>query len=295
MEKHRLRLFRRLATGLVLFSLAGGWASDARAAIAYAFAEQTISNLSISPAIVPTTAVTITTSDGATVNGSGTSRSDALDVLQTYLGGAPPAPENFFARYAPGNPPVSPTVPTDFTRGDAAVPVPSGVGNNASVVSESYLNAANGTRTSETATSAVNASFSFRLADGSSALAISYHYANDIFTYTDGAQFSSADYHFNITIKDSTGAVIFSSSTPETNLSLVAPPPGGEIIRSGDQTVSTSPTLLAAGATYTLVFSIVSDTSVTAVPEPSVMAMLGVGGVFGLGYYRRSRRARAAA
>jgi len=288
-----MRLFRQLAAGLTLLSLAGGWATSARAAIAYGFATQTISNLSISPTVTPTSAVTFTTQDGASVNGSGTTLFDALDVLQTYIGGVPPAPENFFARYAPGNPPVSPTIPSSFTRGDAAIPTPSGPMNTSSVVSESYLNAADGP-SSEGASSGLNASFSFTVAT-SSALSITYDYANRAFVYTDGGQNASSDYHFNITIKDAAGNIVFTSATGNTNLSLVAPPPGGEVIRTGSETVTTAPTLLTPGVGYTLIFSSTSQSGVRAVPEPSVFAMLGVAGVFGLGYYRKTRRVRAVA
>lgn len=292
MLKCLLRPARLLATGLAFLALAGGWVSTARADIAYGFAEQTISGLSITPTITPTSGVVTITQDSTTANGSGFSNSDPLDAAQAYQGGLPMAPPNFFARYAPGSPPVSPTTPPNFTRADVAIPVLMGPGNTSSVVSESYLNSAAGPPSRETGSSALLASLSFTIPT-SSALMIAYNFASDLFVITTGVGAASADYKFGITIKDAAGNIVFNSSTPNTNLGLVAPPQGGEVIRSGSETVTT-PTLLA-GTNYTLIFSSTADTSVQAVPEPSVTVMLGVAGLLGLGYRKfRSRSASRA-
>jgi hypothetical protein len=287
MEKRLRRLTRRLATALVALALVGGWAANARADIAYAFAEQTISALSISPAGTPVGGVSTFTQDSSTVNGSGISNSATLDAPQAYQGGAPPAPENLFTRYAPGSPPVSPTTPADFTRGDVVIASLAAATNSSSVVAESYLNSA--TPKTETGNGGLGASFSFRPTTAGP-LTITYSYSNDIFAFTTGSGSASANYHFDITIKDAAGTVVFNSATPETNLSLSAPPQGGEIIRSGTQSV-TSPSLLTT-TNYTVIFSSTAQSSVAAVPEPDVVALVGAGGALTLAVGAARRRAR---
>src|SRR4051794_12685832 len=119
-------------------ALAGvGVAPALRAAVIYSHATQTISNVTLSPT-VSTSNFSTFAQDAAIQNGSGIANSDPLDAPQAYLGGAPAAPQNFYARYAPGNPPVSPA--GNFTRGDS---ITSGTLAGAkSVIAESYLNTA---------------------------------------------------------------------------------------------------------------------------------------------------------
>src|SRR5206468_3492293 len=158
----------------------------------------------------------------ATSNGSGPATSDLLDAPQAFIGGSPPS--NFFARYATGNPPVSPA--GNFTRGDsliASLMAPS----SASTVSESFLS---GTASSTlTAGSSVAASLLFMTGATAGPLTIAYNYANDIFTFTSGAANVTAHYNFDITIKDLNGNVVFNSSTSNTNLTLASPPNGPEL------------------------------------------------------------------
>jgi len=233
--------------------LLGGWTTNLRAGIAYGFAEQTISNLTITPGITALGGVTTNTTDSATLNGSGSANSNALDVTQAYIGGSPAAPQNFFARYAPGNPPVSPV--GNFTRGDALI-ASLVAPNSASAVSESFLNTT--TPTSETANSSLTASLLFT-PTATGALSITYNFASDAFVFqTDGGS-ATANYNFNITIKDTLGNIVFSSSTASTNLTLAAPPNGGEVIRNGSETVMT--TSLTAGTSYSLIFSNSTGTS----------------------------------
>src|SRR5690349_16042157 len=91
---------RRLAGVAAVLALAHVPAREARADIAYGFAEQTISGLSISPAVTAMSPITTSTQDSSTFNGSGASNSAPLDAIQAFQGGAPASPQNFFLRYA---------------------------------------------------------------------------------------------------------------------------------------------------------------------------------------------------
>jgi hypothetical protein len=226
--------------------------------------------LAIVSPTVTITGLATATQDSTTVNGSGIANSDATDAVQAYQGGAPASPQNFFSRYAPGNPPLSPS--GNFTRGDVIAGSP--LGGSRSVVAESYLDTAlAGAPASETASSSQTTSFSFTL-PSSSAVSIGYNFSNDLFTFNNGsgAQ-ASADYHFDLTLKDAAGNIVFNASTSSTNLSSTAPPGGVEIIRSGTETLTTP--VLTGNATYTVIASSTATTSI--VPEPSSILLLIVG------------------
>jgi len=287
-----------MAAGLMGLALAASWAADARADIAYGFATQTISGLTITPTITPGAGGVVTsTQNNTTLNGAGSSTSNPLDAPQVFQGGGPPAPENFFARYAPGNPPVSPT--GNFTRADSAIPVLSGPGNTSSVVSESYLNSASAPpATTETGGAQLTASLTFTVPN-TTALTINYNYSNQLFGFVSGAATASANFKFNITIKDATtGAIVFSSSPTPNNTSIAVPPPGNEIVTATGPAPAIITPVLNAGTQYSLVFSSSASTSVAltpAVPEPGSMSLVAMGGVLtlGVGMLRR-RKARNA-
>jgi hypothetical protein len=289
--EQRLRLTLRLAAGLVSLALAGGWAANAQAqGIAYAFGQETISGVSITPTTTLASGVVTNTQDSATVNGAGLAQSAPLDVPQVYLGGAPASPQNNFMRYAPGSPPVSPTTPASFTRGDAQIVSLAAATNTASVVAESFLNAVG----TATGSAGVSAAVSL-LVPTSTALTIAYTFANRAAVFVTPGNNATADYHFNITIRDAAGTVVFNSNTANTNLTLAAPPPVGvlsEVIRSSTESVVTP--VLTGGATYNFTFSITSQTAV-AVPEPNAVTLVAASGALTLavGAVRRRRLRRA--
>jgi len=292
MEDRPRRLTRRLATGLVVLALAGGWVANARADIAYAFATQTISNINITPTPASASNFQLFAQDGTTVNGSGSSNSAGptanvpVNIPQAYQGGTPASGENNFARYAPGFPvPVSPVTPANppgpggsFTRGDATILNLFPVTNTNSVVAESYLNTTpNPGISAETGSAGLSGSFTL-VPSSTGTLTISYNFSNGLYVWTQGASgAASANFQFNITIKDTAGNVLFNSAPALQNLSLSAPPNGLEIIQSGPGSVVTPS--LTAGTSYTFILSSTAQSAVSAaaVPEPNVMMLVGVG------------------
>jgi hypothetical protein len=288
-----MRILKTLAAGAAALAMVAGLSASARAQVSYGYAEQTISNVMLVPASGTLGGVTITntsTLDGATQDGNGISKSDPVDAPQTYFGPSAP-PENTFVRTAPGNPPSG----VSFTRGDvqiAGLGTGNAVGN---VVSESLLSGASTVAHSETGNSALTASVNFT-PSANGALSIRYTYANDVYVVTTGPGTATASYNFDFNIRDSSGNLVFQyGTTPlsaNTNLTLSAPPPVPETIRSGTDTVTTG--TLIAGQTYTLTFTEKTASSVTlaAVPEPGPIALAAVAGglTIATGAIRRRRR-----
>jgi hypothetical protein len=277
----------KIFSALAASALVAGLAASARADIAYGYAEQTISNVALTPASGTLGGVTIvntSTADGATQDGSGLSKSDPIDAPQTYFGPSAP-PENTFVRTATGTNPSG----TSFTRGDVQIANLSTapMGN---VVSESLLN---GTGPhSETGNSGLTATVTFT-PSATGALTIKYNFANDIYVVTTGGGNATASYGFNITIKNSAGGIVASFASANANLSLSSPPNGTELTNSGMDSFTTASSL-TAGQTYTLVFSETTASSVTlaAVPEPGPIALAAVAGglTIATGALRRFRR-----
>jgi hypothetical protein len=271
-----MRLLKTLAAGAAALALVAGLSASARADIAYAFAEETISNLSISPvgSLTNISPVTTGTTAGASLNGSGPATSDFTDALQASIGSP-----------LPGG--TLPTGPTDFTRGDVLISNLNTPTNSGQVVAESYITKAG----LASGSGGLTASLSFT-PTVATALTIAYNFNNDIYVATSGTGKASASFKFDITIKDAAGNIAFDSNTASTNRSIASPPQGFELTGSGTESV-TSGTLLA-GQQYTLVFSENANTfvSVAAVPEPGPIALAAVAGGLTIvtGAIRRLRR-----
>jgi len=283
---------RGLIAATVFLALNGLAAGRATAGVvAYAYAQQMISNVLIRPTSATTFTVvnplTTGTGDAASADGSGVSHNNTTDALQSYEGGpAAPAQNDFgkFATFGAASPFPVDTAPTgltsggtldSFTRGDVLI---SGLGSNTAEtngVAESYLNSVSGGNEA-TGSSSFSASLSFTTS-AATALNLSYDYANDLYIYTEGGGQAQAAYKFNVTIKNELGVTVFDAATSQTNLSSASPPNGIEIVRSGTNSFTTA--TLLAGETYTLTFSGSEATFVSAVsvvPEPSTIAGAGV-------------------
>ena len=278
-----------LAAALIV---AAGWTGAARADFVYAYAEQTLTNLTVTGAGLANAVGTgSATSASAAINGIGIATNNPTDTLQAYQGTPPPAPQNDFTKYstAGGGPQAG-----DFTRGDTVLTGAANLfttGVSLSNVAESFLSTGGGASFGPGLVSSsgnVSVSGSFTAATTSS-VSVNFGFANDIIVQRSGtAGPASSSYAVIIAIKDQHGHEIDASPTSLQN-ALTAPPNGPEVITSGTGSALLNLGGLTSGDTFSITISSVNSSSATiaAVPEPSSMVLAVVGGLGLLGYAHR--------
>jgi len=294
---------RRLAASVVAVALAAGLSSGARADIVYAFASQTISGLSVSPVGITSSSFTgSATSADAASNGSGVSTNNPTDTLQSYIGAAPPAPQNFFARYS-SFVATSPPGPQagDFTRGDALLVTPANLfttGATTSNVAESYISTGGLGVGLQTATGSWSLGGQFTVPTTTTAVTVNYSFANDILAFATSpvSGMATAAFKATISIKDQHGNEV--DATPSNiNTAISSPPNSPELITSGASTAVLSLLGLTLTDTLSITISGTETTSASlAVPEPGPIALGAVAGFGALAVgavRRRSRRITA--
>jgi hypothetical protein len=307
--KRFLANWGRMATGAAALALIMGMASNARADFAYAFAEQTISNLRLTAQtgtltpVAPNPTQTGTATGASTSGLPGVSFNDSTDALQSYVGTPAPPAQNTFTKFAtlPGAPPVGPgvqpTTPTaSFTRGDAAFQSATNLlfstGVTVANVAESYLNNVVG-QSSGVGGWSITASFTPTV---TTVITASYNVTNDIYTSTGGNAAAQANFKFGLTVKNATGTTLFEVSPDEGNQQSGSPPNGVELVNTNVAVSGTSALAFVAGTTYSVTFAGSEQTFVSvasAIPAPASIVMLGLGfGTVGLVRFR-NRRARA--
>jgi len=292
--KHLAKDALKLLVATAAVIVATGWVETTRADIAYSYAEQTLSGLSVTgTGLTNGTMTGTTTSASAVINGVGVATNNATDTPEAYVGAAPPAPQNSFVKYATqgGGPQAG-----DFSRGDALLTgttIFGTAGITASNVAESILSTAG----TGTGLGTGNGSWSVAgtfLSTGTS-VTVGYNWANDILDAVTGSTASAqSSFKLTISIKDQHGHEVDATPT-ELNTALSAPPNSPEIITSGTGSTVLSLASLTAGDVFTISISgteLSSSQLAPAVPEPGTFALAGMGGALALAFHVIRRRTR---
>ena len=243
-----------------------GLASNAQAAITYGYAQQTLTNVTVTGVFSNTSLGGLSTSAASAIDGTGVSTNHPTDTLEAYQGAPPPAPQNSYVKYstAGGGPQAG-----DFTRGDAVLSLGSifTTGFSGSTVAEAATGGVAGLLTG-TSTWLLSGTFN---APTTSSVTVSYNWANDIITIATAPGAAQAKFSFLVTIKDTHGHSV-DASPAELNSTISSPPNGPEIISSGAGSTVLSLAGLTAGDLFSITLSGQSAADVTspnAVPEPS--------------------------
>lgn len=297
--------WRVIPWGAAALALASFAADAARADQVYAFAQQQIESLTIRADPGPLSVVTSGTDTGTAAvvvdtPGGSEAHLGNTDALQSYVGPGPRPPENFnFGQNSPYLSRAVGMVNPDYARGDVLI----AAGNvftgaiGAESVAESFLQTPiSGASGMDDGFGDGEWSFSFTFdLDQDSTLTFDVTFNNiiDLLHMAGLGSLAQASTDFAIEIQNSAGMEVFTWDPDELNLtnSLTTPGSYTESHPVGSR-VSTS-TMLAAGLGYVLTISGGTTVNTTLVPEPSSIAMLGLGGLGLLGYGWR-RRVRAA-
>jgi len=290
--KHLAKDALKLLVASAAVIVATGWLETARADIAYSYAEQTLTAISVTGTGLTNGTMTGTaTSASAVINGVGVATNNPTDTLQAYVGAAPPAPQNSYVKYSTqgGGPQAG-----DFSRGDALITGTSmftTAGMSASNVAETILNSAITGAGLGTGSGSWSLAGTFRTTGTS--VTVGYNWVNDIFDVITGTTSSAqSSFKMSITIKDQHGNAI-DASPNELNTALSAPPNNPEIITSGSGSTVLSLATLTAGDVLTIsITGTELSSSQLAVPEPGTFALAGMGGALALAFRAIRRRTR---
>jgi hypothetical protein len=277
---------RRLAFGVAALALVASWtASGARANIAYAYAEETVT-ITSSPDII-ITGTSALSQTAANLNGvfaqSGTVPS--TDAPQSFVG--PHPGENSFVKFATfahdpalaGDLPLTPGA--SFARGDVLLAVPSG-----SAVSEVYLNGPG-----QVGGGDGNNHITYTFTVGTTGVHnIGYSFTTDLYAVTNSpGDSANGTVSFGVILKQDGNVLSLTGVDPRTSNTLSSPPNSNEMVTNGTGTLVTP--VLTAGVEYTVVFSLDANTNAATVPEPATMAMaLTALPLLGFGLLRRRNR-----
>jgi len=292
--KHLAKDALKLLVASAAVIVATGWAGTTKADIAYSYAEQTLTGVSVTgTGLTGGTMTGTATSASAVINGVGVATNNPTDTPEAYVGAAPPAPQNSFVKYSTqgGGPQAG-----DFSRGDALLTGTSiftTAGMSASNVAESVLNSAN--TPSGLATGNGSWSLAGTFSSTGTSVTVGYSFLNDILDAVTGAGASAqSSFKVTITIKDQHAHEV--DATPsELNTALSAPPNSPEIITSGSGSAVLSLAGLTAGDVLTISISgteLSSAQLAPAVPEPGTFALAGMGGALALALHAIRRRTR---
>jgi len=292
--KHLAKDALKLLVASAAVIVATGWVGTTKADIAYAYAEQALTGITVTGTGLTNGTMTGTASSAsAVINGVGVATNNPTDTPQAYVGAAPPAPQNSYVKYSTqgGGPQAG-----DFSRGDSIITGTSiftTAGMNATNVAESVLNTANTGLGLATGNGSWSLAGTFRTTGSS--VTVGYNWANDILDAVTGAGASAqSSFKMSITIKDQHGNAI-DASPSELNAALSAPPNSPEIITSGSGSAVLSLAGLTAGDVLTISITGTELSSAQlspAIPEPGTFALAGMGGALALAFHAIRRRTR---
>jgi len=292
--KHLAKDALKLLVASAAVIVATGWVGTTKADIAYAYAEQALTGITVTGTGLTNGTMTGTASSAsAVINGVGVATNNPTDTPQAYVGAAPPAPQNSYVKYSTqgGGPQAG-----DFSRGDSIITGTSiftTAGMNATNVAESVLNTANTGLGLATGNGSWSLAGTFRTTGSS--VTVGYNWANDILDSVTGAGASAqSSFKMSITIKDQHGNAI-DASPSELNAALSAPPNSPEIITSGSGSAVLSLAGLTAGDVLTISITGTELSSAQlspAIPEPGTFALAGMGGALALAFHAIRRRTR---
>jgi hypothetical protein len=268
---------RFLAAAILAFLV--GTVSTARADV-YAFAQQELTSFVFTGATAgPLVFGTSTSAAQIGVPTGFESHLGAIglpnDALESYVGGPPKPPENFFTQVGPVN--------ADYVRGDAIITA----AQNANNVAEGFL--AHAGNSSGLGAWSASAPITITSTLGNT-VSLSFNFSNLLKLIVDTNhgftnQSATAVYEFNFTIADAAGIVRFNRSAPEVNAAIGLTAPG---------TVFLPPTGFPATGSVTLTSSLLPPgvyqatlsgservflSADAATPEPGSLVLLCMGGV----------------
>jgi hypothetical protein len=291
--KHLAKDALKLLVASAAVIVATGWVGTTKADIAYAYAEQALTGITVTGTGLTNGTMTGTASSAsAVINGVGVATNNPTDTPEAYVGAAPPAPQNSYVKYSTqgGGPQAG-----DFSRGDSIITGSTlfGAGMNATNVAESVLNTANTGLGLATGNGSWSLAGTFRTTGSS--VTVGYNWANDILDAVTGAGASAqSSFKLSITIKDQHGNAV-DASPNELNAALSAPPNSPEIITSGSGSAVLSLAGLTAGDVLTISITGTELSSAQlspAIPEPGTFALAGMGGALALAFHAIRRRTR---
>lgn len=279
---------RWILAASAVVALAGMGRNEARADIAYGYATQSVT-FKVTPGAGTISGGTQTarTGDSAVLSPGGSeSMLGTNDALQSYIGSSRP-PENSFGPIGMVNP--------NYAHGDTLISSQNlfGAGFTAQSVAESYLTSGAGNADGNwhfaqlfTVSSATDTKLNFV-----------YSYSNTITGAVTGIGTADSTYAVDITINNvttGTTVLVFNNAPiSELNHSLSSPP-SFTLSDSDPNHQFDTGNLFRAGQTYQLLIS-GSTTVNTAVPEPSSLALIGLGLAGTFGFVRLRKRSAAPA
>ncbi len=308
-----------LMTGITALALCMGIASTSRAG-SYAYAEQTLTGLSVSLTGGTLTGATVsygssdasslTALDGSSISSANSALPPGTDPAQAYVGTPAPPPQNTFSQFATfssappqpsGDVPLTPSA--GFSRGDALITPGSGLfstsGVTTSNVAETFMTGATHAAGSGTGSWAITANFTVSGAATTGAtLSYSTGYSNylfaSIFSSTDGLPGISAhaNYALDFTLKNSAGLLIGEVTPGALNHSDGTPPNTVGLLLSGTDSGQIHAGLGDGSYSLTITGTEIVQAA-TAVPEPSSLILMCLGGGVGLVVLTARRRCKS--